>query len=576
MERPYTVHLQLLRNRERAWRTLVPIARHPLRLIHSGGIYEFAGGVYGNGKETGGRSKFSITLYDLPALGSGQQDRLTHSLEGLDIVDFTIDPSQDLLILVVLAPRNSEFIYNLYLRSMTTNQAHPFAAAPIFCCMRRPEHLGYIDGAVRVRISGSLVGFLIKEVVNSVGGHFEVYNWKTGGPVNGCVVRHASGIEDFIFLSQDRFLLVRPNGMFEVYSFSDPGFNPGTPVLKARFEFPALSEDYRYWYICLGSNPSPGYDPGAGNYGRNRTCYPSPAERLHACCIYVHRPESITIHSFVFFFRATIFTDLPAEWTKHTRHTTNPYVRSPVYHIPWEVWGPKNTRWFRECFSKDWQHSVYGLRTIECVTDINAVDGTHDGPEGGIREADDEDSDTDEDNMGMQNSAEQISSGIRNAGTSDFNLSASILMPPTSNLESRTRSRRSHQPTLKHLRMRDFNPYNISRALDHWKRDVRDEGGGGDPAVWHDYSEPQGIANGKNPAWDDKYSTKRQRRIIIGKSTVEVCGVFKSNIVSQLPYVEVVTEREYDTTEVMMDDCRLLLLKGSKREIEIHECVQPA
>jgi len=56
---------------------------------------------------------------------------------------------------------------------MSTNQIHPLAAAPVFCCMRRPEHLGWIDGAVRVQISGSLVGFLIKEVINSVGGHFE-------------------------------------------------------------------------------------------------------------------------------------------------------------------------------------------------------------------------------------------------------------------------------------------------------------------------------------------------------------------------------------------------------------------
>jgi hypothetical protein len=56
---------------------------------------------------------------------------------------------------------------------MKTNEPHPLAVAPIFNCMKRPENVGWIDGAVRVQISGFLVGFLIKEVINSVGGHFE-------------------------------------------------------------------------------------------------------------------------------------------------------------------------------------------------------------------------------------------------------------------------------------------------------------------------------------------------------------------------------------------------------------------
>ncbi|THU80067.1 hypothetical protein K435DRAFT_512266 [Dendrothele bispora CBS 962.96] len=704
-EMPYTARLHLLRSREQGWRTLIPKARHILQLAHSGAVYEFSGGVYGNGKENDQRSTTSITLYDLPILESGTQNHRTFSLDGLDTVDFTMDPSQDLLVLVTLAPRCSDYIYNLHLRSMGTNDIHPLAAASILNCMRRPEHIGWIDGAVRVQISGPLVGFLIKEVINSVGGHLEVYNWRNGGPP--CVIQHASGIDDFIFLSQQRLLLVRPNGMFEVYSFSDPGISYNIPILEACYAFPALSDQYSYWYICLSSNPSPGYNPAAGNHGHNKIYYPSPEERLHACCIYVFQPVQTTVHtvfSFVFFFQTATFLDPPKEWMKdpmtmntgpttpavyspNTEDTTpsdlgadssslassplasptppplsadpdetfglsslpmaqlptepspqqstlfhspalpivrpvsplqNPHVRGLVYHVPWELWGPKYTRWFRECLSKDWQHSVYGLRTVECITDKDAVDGTHNGPDGGIGEVDDGQSDTDEDgdtNMDSPNSNIDPQTPSVNPGKSspemqipgaEFSgtMSARSMNSPDSvstpasaasaASSSSSVSSRLRRPVLKHLRLRDFNPYNVDWALDHWKREVGDRGGGDKPSAWHDYWESydsQG-SHGKSPVRDgDGYSTKRLRRIVTEPSTVDVRGVFNTDIESYLPYVEVVTEKEYDTTEVMMDDCRLLLLKvrdhlpvcsvvlryfveRSKREIEIHEFTQ--
>ncbi|THU80238.1 hypothetical protein K435DRAFT_972839 [Dendrothele bispora CBS 962.96] len=619
---PYADLLLLLRERERAWRAFIPTTHHRLQLPHSpGAVYDFAGGVYSNGKEVDRRT-ISVTLYDLPILESGQQRTWTHSLEGLDkVVDFTMDPSQDLLILVALAPRSSDYIYNLHVRSMQTNKSHTLAAAPIFCCMRRSDHLTYIDGAMRIQISGSLVGFLIKEAINSVGGHFEVYNWKTGGPPNGCVVRHSSRIDDFVFLSQDCFLLAMPSGMFEVYSFSDPGLGPSPqiPILNASYAFPALSDDCRYWYICLSSNPSPGYDPGLGEaeHGHNKIYHPCPDERLHACCIYVYRPALATINTvrvfaFVFFFRTATFLHPSDEWTQNgnVRPTSvhnsspstsamaspssvssteegmslpdvlapplsasltpppsakseacdipnlpsppgaqtapedpedagrstlfrspappivppvsplqNPDIRDPVCHVPWEIWGPRNTRWFRECLSKDWQHSIHGLRTVECITDPNADDGSHNGPDGGISgDVDDSDSDdTDEDSMDLDTS-------------------------------------QSRQTVLKYLRMRDFNPYNISLAI----KDAAN------PSAWHDYSEsfePQGLASGKNPKPYDGYASKRQRRIITEETTIDVQGVFRDPITSRLPYVEVVTERKYDTTEVMMDDRMVLLLK---------------
>jgi hypothetical protein len=38
-----------------------------------------------------------------------------------------------------------------------------------------------------------------------------------------------------------------------------------------------------------------------------------------------------------------------------------------VGRYEWGEWGPQNTRWFQDLLSTNWQHAIYGLRTVECV-----------------------------------------------------------------------------------------------------------------------------------------------------------------------------------------------------------------
>lgn len=120
------------------------------------------------------------------------------------IIDFTMDPSQNLLVLVALAPAeyvysfphagplvhlsylylsnpSSKYLYNLHLRTISTNEPHPKAPLPILSCLERhptipppPE----LFAAVRVQVSGDLVGLLIKEAPDPVGAHLEIWNWE--------------------------------------------------------------------------------------------------------------------------------------------------------------------------------------------------------------------------------------------------------------------------------------------------------------------------------------------------------------------------------------------------------------
>ena len=110
----FASRLELLRDREQAWRVLGWKHRRILDLPPTGSLYEFVGGVYGNGKEGDNRMTTSISFLELPSLGipSKTEDvkpptelqTWTHSMPDLSIIDFTMDPLQDLLVLVAVAP----------------------------------------------------------------------------------------------------------------------------------------------------------------------------------------------------------------------------------------------------------------------------------------------------------------------------------------------------------------------------------------------------------------------------------------------------------------------------------------
>jgi hypothetical protein len=103
--------LNLLRSREESWKYLKFKQRRLLNLPPTGSVYEFVGGLYGNGREDETRATASISFLELPSLDAGllgnSQHELkvwTHTMDDVSTIDFTMDPAQDLLVLVTLAP----------------------------------------------------------------------------------------------------------------------------------------------------------------------------------------------------------------------------------------------------------------------------------------------------------------------------------------------------------------------------------------------------------------------------------------------------------------------------------------
>ena len=492
-----------------------------------------------------------------------------------------------------------------------------------------------------------------------------------------------SGIDDFTFLTRDSFLLVRPAGRFEVYTFVDPVSESTSPILRITYTFPPLSEGYMYWYISMSSNPAPGYIPRSPmdakredsipNSGKKQIYYPHPDERIHACCLYIFNPageDNPHVYSFVFFLNLQSLLNPPAEWitraqlpqrnspcfpasrrpaghpfspdaplhssghsdgvasnvpqdlngsTSDSSHpspsagpsyplfptfdyhlptaiaqafgadrtpppsthasplpfnSTNASSKSnrrarvpitsipPDVSIPWDIWGPESTRWFEECLSTDWQHAIYGLRTVESVS----PKGNNIFPPGTGPFYADAAVQVDETSAPSAPAVPSDSQGVFIAPSAapaypgvDAGVSAN---PPVNNNTTTVTTFNNNNPNnnpnnhngmngppaaalpqnqRRYLRLRDFNPYSFTSTAEAFGGSERhvhaSKGKGKQKALWN------------------------MPRLVTAPSTTPVKGVFEHDIVSSLPYMEVTSQDTFEVTDVMMDDARLLLLK---------------
>ncbi|KAF8955319.1 hypothetical protein BDZ97DRAFT_1709646 [Flammula alnicola] len=739
----FATRLKFLHERETNWKYINWRDRQTLDLPPTGSVYEFVGGLYGNGREDESRVTASISFLELPSsnnsfLGETQEELKlwTHAMEDVNIIDFTMDPSQDLLVLVALAPPDSKYVYELHLRSITLNKPHQKAQISVLPCWKRTATNGQSSefvSAVRVQVAGNLVALLIKEIQEGTGAHLEIWNWQNS-PQYSCSMTRTSGIDDFTFLTPDIFLVVRPAGRFEVYTFVDPCQRSTTPVLRVTYSFPPLSPGYMYWYISMSSNPAPGYVPrhwndstqGAEIGNKKQTYYPRPDERMHACCLYIFNPageENAHVNSFVFFLNLQTLLNPPTEWIAKAqaqqssmatpkkrspesatnanssansssspvasssstspvpieipihgalsqsssestlRTDANPFIPPPFpisdgdrhllsyplfptfddhrpptnpgpgvtvrgFHaprmnlpkvkdwtptsrpapgrrvrpatssitsippntdIPWEVWGPQSTRWFEECLSTDWQHAIYGMRTVDSVTLKHRpipmpASMLHLTPS-------------------VLPTFPTTNGAVAN-DASHVSVSAQTQINGSAAASSSSSQQTASQPAIAQTGIQSSQSSNSSGSGDAGQSEGTDSdgdedadgdgGGGGDGNADGDgdgtpqpgrflrvrdfnpysFTEKAGALIPERTNSKDTFTLHwRQPRLVTDPTTTPVKGVFTKDIVSSLPYMEIVSREMFEVTDVMMDDCRLLLLKrgqsGKLKRVEV-------
>ena len=231
--------------------------------------------------------------------------------------------------------------------------------------------------------------------------------------------------------------------------------------------------------------------------------------------------------------------------------------------VPWNLWGPQSTRWFEECLSTDWQHAVYGTRAVESVRPenhpeyvkspaivLNAL-GVQAGP---------------------SNSNQDLAT---HAGPSQQTHGQPLQNDAGDDNDVDNQDGRSSSPQ-RFLRLRNFNPF-IFKDRDLMQNNLSSSESS-DESSDREFSHAAENRGRSRSRWKQKGTDKprvarwNKPRLVTQPSTTPVKGVFSHDIMSWLPYTEVISKNTYEVTDVMMDDSRLLLLKvrGFALLVEFH------
>jgi len=216
------------------------------------------------------------------------------------------------------------------------------------------------------------------------------------------------------------------------------------------------------------------------------------------------------------------------------------------------VWGPQSTRWFEECLSTDWQHAVYGTRAVDSVRPENHPEYI------------------------ISSGVVLNTSGVQASPTSnkdqDLATHSGPSQPAHSQLlqnagddDAENQEGRSSSPQ-RYLRIRNFNHF-VFKDRDLLQNELsssESEDEFSDREISH-AAENRGrsrlVGRKQKVAGKARVARCIKPRLVTRPSTTPVKGIFTHDIVSWLPYTEVISKSTYEVTDVMMDGSRLLLLK---------------
>ncbi|KAG2140120.1 hypothetical protein DEU56DRAFT_735144 [Suillus clintonianus] len=328
-----------------------------------GQIYAFGGGIYGSAGEN------CISFARLPsASDSGDLYYWSHPVDVPALVDFTFCAAQDLLIIVSRPPDLQSYVYDVHLRSLTTNDTHPDAAQPSLKALDEDD-VGrrILDpiGHVKVQIVGNYISMLCRDAIGSMGNVLDciqLWDWKSEEGYQ-FILLFDCGISDCSFITEDRFLALVASGTVEIYSIADKS---KPPQCTARISLPSLMDDFLYTDMFTNDNPTPDSTfPYSRKSYLQPSCsfHPSMDDQLIAILVCV-TPRSNTNDLLFcrFVVRRSAILELEGLFAR-----TYDQSSSNGSRLLWSTWGPQHAAWFRVRQNEYWQPSHYGFRTVEVI-----------------------------------------------------------------------------------------------------------------------------------------------------------------------------------------------------------------
>ncbi|KAG8962103.1 hypothetical protein FRC03_004586 [Tulasnella sp. 419] len=391
--------LRKLENHQASWRELRWQQKDSYTIQSRASTYELYGGVYAQGLTAQSGGNLHITrgmeLIEFPSLLRNEDQARTWKIKdmGVDVKDFGMDPEKNLLVLMESPGRRSFADRNppakIHLRTMRTTEPipHPLAKQPILSHRLQeycPTHYFWVQ-IVGDRLA---VLFLPMDQEHGAMAEMAIWDWQTGQLEGKLVFGSSVRVSSFSFISYDTFMVPtaiegRPLGTIRLYRVTRSQ-DVVTPKLLAQYLLPEPSNRVLQSSLTCRADPAP-WAPAS----RNPLYKPSPEEE-EALLNDPRKPRPpppfspaptsrivvLSLHVLVFNRRAgqlrdyTIFMKsemLLHEWEKHLPKISmeldedgNPTTET--VDVPWDSWGPENTRWTEEKTSEEWVCYVYGQR----------------------------------------------------------------------------------------------------------------------------------------------------------------------------------------------------------------------
>ncbi|OAX42293.1 hypothetical protein K503DRAFT_863207 [Rhizopogon vinicolor AM-OR11-026] len=294
----------------------------------------------------------------------------SHPVDAVPWLAFTFCPAQDLFVVATLTAHNESHIFDIHLRSLTTNETHSNAAQSVLKAFDNVNIIidGFLDPIPeKLQINGNYISLQCRDPdFENDWGYVQMWDWKCREGYQFILPFEDCGCNDHSFIAEDKLLIVTQMDI-EIYSITDKS---KPPQCTARLSLPFPIHHWKYIVTSMGINPSPSSIFQKSPHQPSCFFHPSLDDQLVIFHILVsdHSDERR------FFFYARLSAILQLE-----NLCANTYVKAiPKYaSLPWSVWGPQHTSWFPgEC----WQQSLHAFRTVGSIHQSSSDYWSHKPP----------------------------------------------------------------------------------------------------------------------------------------------------------------------------------------------------
>ncbi|KAI0682113.1 hypothetical protein C8T65DRAFT_301266 [Cerioporus squamosus] len=341
----------------------------PIRAPAMCQAYELVDGVFASSMGIGLSGSRHLSLTWLPTRAEEGRTVERDDL-GVTVRDFAIDPSQDLMALVIA----DEFAsFNIHLRTMSENKPHPRAAK------------AELKAPIPFQVGNSFIQ-IVDDIVGTFfwvhGPGLLIWNWRTGKNVVHCIgLGLPAGAYDFAFLSSRAFMLTvaTGSGSIELYTFSGDedalispsgsSSSPSTPTpfsppLAPQLQLPFFSARRLPTRVAelllpptkLGRDVRKAFTHSGPFVGRptpGRPFETSPDARVHMLTL--HYGDHAGMFN-LFVLNRFFLSLVPASVGSRENYT------AVVKH--WDEWGAENTRMFEWSVHFHWLRYIHGTRVV--------------------------------------------------------------------------------------------------------------------------------------------------------------------------------------------------------------------